>query len=129
MHAVAPSTSFEETLKCCACGHEHLVICERHEAFDRACPSCQARGDFEIVRPQVLQDHEKFAPERRWRGPESTSLEFPLVPPQNLAGWKKDIPSLETNSRGEVVFHSDKHQRQVYREMAASRRRRAEAGE
>lgn len=53
---------------------------------------------------------------------------MPLIPKENLAAWKRDIPDIQTNDRGQVVFNSDAHQRKVWKQYRALESHMKEAG-
>lgn len=109
-------------LECQGCTHSWNAQCSQFEVFDQVCPSCRAcnsrvsRSNLHGGCPSGRQ-----YVGREWRGAESVSMSLPEVPPESRAQWKQDVPSVEFNERGQVVFRSDAHQRQVYREMGKFR--------
>lgn len=116
-------------LVCCRCGHRFACTCARDQVFDRPCPSCEAadsridRGDLTAGIPGGRQ----FVG-RDWRGMEAASMSLPeIVDPRHQAKWRADVPSIQFNQRGQVIFSNDAHQRRVYGEMAAARKRYEEA--
>ena len=98
-------------LKCNACGtqwDQFAKVAER-DAIRCACGA----------EPEVRFTDLNIGTPREWRGMESTSFSMPRFGD----GIKADCPSAITNARGQMVFKSDAHQRQVYREMAAATKR------
>ncbi|MDX2147582.1 MAG: hypothetical protein SFZ23_08680 [Planctomycetota bacterium] len=63
--------------------------------------------------------------QRQWDTREGTSLALE-IDPAHLPNWRRDVPSLEINSRGQAVYRNDAHQRRVYREMLAAKARYAD---
>jgi len=59
---------------------------------------------------------------REWHGKESQSLSM-AFDPRHIDKLKKGVPSAELHPDGSLKFNSDKHQRQVYKEMGAEMKR------
>lgn len=106
----------------CPCGHRWDAACDKHAVFDQACPAC-GKADAVVDRTELTAGTASGRQYvgREWRGKEGESISLPEVAPEHRAGWKQDVPSIEFNDRGRVVFRNDQHQRQVYREMAQVR--------
>ena len=116
-------------LICVACSHRWETECSHLDVFDAKCPNCNRDGAH-IDRDEIdagLMGGRQYVG-RAWRGKESVCLEMPLIPKENLAAWKRDIPDIQTNDRGQVVFNSDAHQRKVWKQYRALESHMKEAG-
>lgn len=112
------------SLICVACQHHWDTEASHLDVYDVPCPRCARtgatidRGDMKAGIPQGRQ-----YVGREWRGQEGVCVEMPRIAKEDLPAWRQDVPSIQTNERGNVVFRSDQHQRQVYRELAATKAR------
>ncbi len=108
-------------LTCCACAHRWVCTHPRMDIFEQKCPSC-GKADSKVDKTALEGQFGIFIggdlkPQGAWRGSKGTSLAMPEVAPEHQAAWKADVPSIEFNQRGQVVYRNEQHQRQVYREM------------
>lgn len=116
------------SLQCCGCGKIFVGTCERVDVFDRPCPACHAQNS-KIHREPVEPPTSRRRSSRActgWGVRHGVSYAMPPVKPQERAEMVRHVPSAEFDSRGRFVFHSDSHQRRVYREIAQAQARHQE---
>jgi hypothetical protein len=81
------------------------------------CGRINPHTDFSQTRPPSVP-HE-------WVGDEARSLKLSFDP-AGYAELKKEAPSIEIGRSGDVYYRNDRHQKRVFREIAATQRRYAE---
>ncbi len=94
-----------------------------HDRHTIACPACgrvDPETDFD-----ALKSSGGLKITRSWDEAEGKSLQLSFDP-SGIKQLKQEAPSIELDRHGDVVFRSDGHQRRVYREIAATRKRYAE---
>jgi hypothetical protein len=113
-------------LKCVACSHRFKAVVSKFEVFDQACPSCgccRSCPDLVAIAGFGPPAGKQYVG-RQWGATEGASMAMPeITDPASQANWRRDVPSIEFNDRGQVRFRDDRHQRQVYREMEQARKR------
>lgn len=108
----------------CKCGHKWETVCNHHQAVDQACPSCKSDTGVKIDRSEIqsgLAGGKQYYG-REWSKAEQVWLEGPRINKSDLPAWRKSIPSLETNHKDQIVFKSDRHQREVFKAMSQGKR-------
>lgn len=103
----------------CKCGHSWEKVCNHHQAVDQACPACKSEAGVSIDRTE-LRDGVASGRQyvgRKWGEQERVWLEGPTIKHSDLPKWRRDVPGMELNDKGKVVFHSDAHQRSVFKAM------------
>lgn len=104
----------------CSCGHKWATVCNHHQAVDQTCPACKSETGVKIDRSEIrsgLAEGRQYVG-RQWGASEQVWLEGPRINKKDLPAWRRDIPSLETNAKDQIIFKSDRHQREVFKAMS-----------
>lgn len=99
------------TLACPLCGHKFEAWALGKDRDAIACESCGA------ARVETNYAAQSVKPEREWHGTERRSTW--RFDPAGLPQLKAECPSIELDADGYVIYRSDRHQRQVLKELAA----------
>lgn len=107
----------------CPCGAKTSVECDKHAVWDQKCSEC-GKMDLSIDRSDIkggVPEGRQYVG-RQWLPSEQVWLEGPRINKADLPAWRKSIPSLETNHKDQIIFRSDKHQREVFKAMSQGKR-------
>ncbi len=111
-----------------SCLHRWQTFAHMKDRHTLACPKCgriDPDTDFEVLK---ASGGVKF--KRPWENEigDGKSLQLSFDP-RGIKQLKKEVPSIELDRHGDVVFRSDGHQRRVYAEVAGTQKRCAEESE
>jgi len=99
------------------CSHKWEDFARLQDGYARCiCPACGATN------PSQDYAASNVKPARAWEEREGRSLQFSFEP-SAIPQLKREMPSAQFNEQGDMVFTSDRQQRRVFREMAATRER------
>lgn len=92
---------------------------------DKSTRPCECGGAAHRL-PAFLSDPGRAPrPERMWSEKEGRSFGL-TFDPSGIRELKQEVPSIELDADGNAVFRSERHQRQVYREIQRTKDRYAE---
>lgn len=107
--------------QCGKCSREFTAFARVAERNAQSCPGCGAKCNCNAFSGSgfgIIGTSASTA----WGKKGGRSLTF-AFDPKKPEGWKKDLPSAEVDATGQVVFTSDKNQKQVYKEMRLAKER------